>query len=744
MPPRTTPSRRQGSLQGQLLVGISVILFLAFVTAISGYLSLRRLQSGAQLALNEAGRIRELGLQVENEFLTARQNEASFLSQWRSLGFEAAADQFATANQDHLDQARVQLDALESLVAKATDPKLQALTASIGNLRPLLNDYETGFRTSVDLIRERSRPGGLEDTLTQELNRLEADVTPLANPEFRQLILQIRANEQAYFYTGQQEYADNVHQLVNRFNDLVLNSPRSELVAGDIRLGVLDLTGRAQSYLGLFSDLVTLEQKINTNIATFQKITADINRVGTEITSTSEAGLNRARNQLQRVGQQAIMAIILSGAIALALGTLVTTTLTRRIIPPLNRLTQAAAEIGRGNLDQSVPLTGAAELVTLASAFNTMTGQLRQTLGTLERRVAERTQSLQAAAEVARTTTSVLDPDILAKQVVDLVRERFDLYYVGLFLLDEEYRFAVLHAGTGEAGQMMLAQGYKLEIGGTSMIGQCIAKNQARVALDVGQEPYRFDNPLLPQTRSEMALPLRSRGRVIGAMTVQSARAAAFDETVIAVMQTMADQVAVALDNAYLFAQTQAALTELEAAQRRYLGQAWTAYTGTRAIGGYEYTATSFVPLPGEPLPETQRALSAGQTLVLDGNSEEKKPDALSTLVVPIMLRNQPLGALGFQQPEGGRPWSSEEIALVEMVAEQLALAADNLRLLDETQRRAARERRVREIADKMRSAPSMEALMELTIQETAATLGAARAFVQLSAPPADETLEKT
>jgi GAF domain-containing protein len=150
---------------------------------------------------------------------------------------------------------------------------------------------------------------------------------------------------------------------------------------------------------------------------------------------------------------------------------------------------------------------------------------------------------------------------------------------VGLFLVEEEpgdsgRTFAVLRAGTGEAGRKMLELKHKLEVGSESMIGQCVARDEARIALDVGQEAVRFVNPHLPDTRSEMALPLRARGQVIGAMSVQSTEEAAFDEADISVLQTMADQVAVAIDNAQLFADAEATVEEMENIQRRYLGQA--------------------------------------------------------------------------------------------------------------------------------------------------------------------------
>jgi PAS domain S-box-containing protein len=176
----------------------------------------------------------------------------------------------------------------------------------------------------------------------------------------------------------------------------------------------------------------------------------------------------------------------------------------------------------------------------------------------------QRSNQLQTAAEVSQAATGILDPKELIQQVVDLVQARFGLYYVGLFLVDragewtdEPGTWAVLQAGSGEAGQQMLSVGHKLEIGGESMIGWCVANQQARIALDVGEEAVRFDNPYLPETRSEMALPLIARHQAVGAMTVQSEEQAAFSDEDIAVLQTMADQVANAIENARLLEETQ-------------------------------------------------------------------------------------------------------------------------------------------------------------------------------------------
>ncbi|HSD82902.1 MAG TPA: PAS domain S-box protein, partial [Anaerolineae bacterium] len=184
-----------------------------------------------------------------------------------------------------------------------------------------------------------------------------------------------------------------------------------------------------------------------------------------------------------------------------------------------------------------------------------------QLLATQQRRAVQ----LQTASEVSRAASSILNAEELLPQAAELIRARFGFYYVGIFLADETKHWAILQAGTGSAGQQMLANKHRLEIGGNSMIGQCLVTQQARIALDVGEEAVHFDNPLLPLTHSEMALPLISRGHIIGAMTIQSDQPAAFTADDIAVLQSMADQIAVALANATSYAEAQAAARQAHA-----------------------------------------------------------------------------------------------------------------------------------------------------------------------------------
>jgi PAS domain S-box-containing protein len=178
--------------------------------------------------------------------------------------------------------------------------------------------------------------------------------------------------------------------------------------------------------------------------------------------------------------------------------------------------------------------------------------------------VTHRGTQLVTAAEVSASASTILDPEHLMRQAVDLIQQRFNFYYVGMFLVDEVGEQAVLRAGTGQAGQKMLAAGHRLAVGGESMIGQCVAHAQPVIASDTEDHVVRFNNPLLPETRSEMALPLNSRAECIGALTVQSVQKAAFSAGDIVALQSMVNQLAVAITNARLYDQVQQYATQLE------------------------------------------------------------------------------------------------------------------------------------------------------------------------------------
>jgi GAF domain-containing protein len=217
---------------------------------------------------------------------------------------------------------------------------------------------------------------------------------------------------------------------------------------------------------------------------------------------------------------------------------------------------------------------------------------------------------------------------------------------------------------------------------------------------------------------------------VIGALTVQSSQPGAFDQVAVAALQTMADQVAVAIDNARLFAESQAALETTRRAYGELSRQAWTELLRARAGWGYRYAHRSLAPAEGDWTPELLQAAQTGQSV--QGNGA---PEAGSTLAVPIKVRDQVIGALSFAKDTPQETWTTEEKTLLEGLTEQLGVALESARLYQDTQRRAAREQLTREITDKMRRATNIDNLLQITLQEMAAALGTYGGFVQLVSP---------
>lgn len=396
----------------------------------------------------------------------------------------------------------------------------------------------------------------------------------------------------------------------------------------------------------------------------------------------------------------------------------------------------------------------------------------------LAQQTKSRAIQLQTAAEVSRAASSILDRTELLQQVVDIARERFDLYYAGLFLVDhtgertgEPGKWAVLRAVAGEAGQEMLKQGHKLEIGGDSMIGWCVANRRARIALDVGREAVRFENPLLPQTRSELALPLVSRGQAIGALTIQSAQPAAFSEGDIAVFQTMTDQVANAIENARLFEQTQKRAEEL--AVLNEMSRALSARLDTDGVikSIHQYTSrlmdtTNFyVALYDEqqnavsfPLyADGERVRSVGPRQAGRGMTEyvirtrepllikENIPPRLaelgieligqtaeSWLGVPMVIGERVVGVITVQSYTTPRLYDERHRDLLNLVANQAAIALENAHLFEQTQARAEREQMLNVIMARARASLTLDQVLGAAVQQLGTTLGAARVAVLL------------
>ncbi len=227
----------------------------------------------------------------------------------------------------------------------------------------------------------------------------------------------------------------------------------------------------------------------------------------------------------------------------------------RRMTTPIVTLADAAKRLGAGDLTVQVESSGRTEIGTLARSFNTMAQQLREVFGTLEARVQARTRDLQLAAQVSEQMATILDPEHLLPQVVELTKANFDLYHAHIYLMDNTGQGLVLAAGAGEAGRVMKAQGHRIPMEARSLAARAARDRTPNIVNDVRQEPDFLPNPLLPDTRAEAAIPLIAGDRVLGVLDVQSNQPGRFETDILAVLSTLAGQITVALDNARLFSE---------------------------------------------------------------------------------------------------------------------------------------------------------------------------------------------
>lgn len=412
----------------------------------------------------------------------------------------------------------------------------------------------------------------------------------------------------------------------------------------------------------------------------------------------------------------------------------------RQIIQPIQGLASSAERIAAGDLTHQASILRQDEIGFLAKSFNSMTAQLHDFVGTLEKRVAERTaelesarqvsdkraQDLQTIAEIARYISTEKDLEKLLPLITRIVSDRFGFYHVGIFLLDETGKYAVLRASNSPGGQTMLRRKHSLEVGQKGIVGYVTGSGSPRVALNTGEDSVYFNNPNLPDTRSEMAVPLSTRGKIIGALDVQSTEANAFSDADVAILSLLADQIAIAIDNVQLLKESQSALAESQAVFREYLAASWQAKMGTGIIGYHQ-------------------TLSGGKILTESTLSELEKDEAgeESVIKIPIRVRDQEIGVLNIKPISADKNWNEDDLAVVQAVAERLGLTLDNARLFEETSSRASRERFVTEITSKIRASNDPQEMMKTAVQELEHLLGATRVEIvsQRNDPPPDQVI---
>lgn len=607
---------RKISVQAQIIFGFGFILLLVIAVAMIGYTSFTSLQAETEAARQTAGRVNELGLQAQNAFFLARQQEANFLADWRNVGIDTAIETYVAQNEAELERAHSLFHELGELSESTNDPDYQPLLVQTDLIHPLLDSYENAFADTVSLIEERSRSEGLEESLKNRLDAVEITVQDNGATDLYQLVLQIRSSERSYFGTKEQQYIDNHRLLVNRFNRLAGDLPANQQAVITSSGEVSDLLTEINTYATEFQELVSLEEAIKGNTLLFQQLTADIIGVTANIEEIGARNQSITRQRLNNIARRSTNLLIMTSVLAVGFGIATAVGLGRQIILPIRRLSNAAIEIGQGNWEHVVSVRRGRELIVLAEAFNSMVGQIQYLVSNLEKRVDERTRALKTSTAVSRELSTILDSSKLAYEVVTQIKDAFDYYHAHIYLFDEVEENLVMVGGTGVAGEKMLARGHKL-VKGQGLVGRAAITNAPVLIPDVTKEPGWLANPLLPDTKSELAVPIAIGDNVRGVIDIQQDRVDGLDEQDVELLQSIANQVAVGLQNIDLFAETK--LAEAEAARFKFgIERSDNSVFLTDVAGVIQYVNPAFEKLYGytaaEAIGQTPRILKSGLT----------------------------------------------------------------------------------------------------------------------------------
>jgi len=440
--------------------------------------------------------------------------------------------------------------------------------------------------------------------------------------------------------------------------------------------------------------------------------------------------------------QEQIRSSLILLLVLIIVALIITNISTNLITKPILQLTAVAERVKAGDLKARSQITLTDEIGTLSTVLNQTIGQLETTLENFEQRIVERTtdleisrkqsekraNELQSIGEISKFITSEKNLENLLPLITRLISERFNFYHTGIFLIDNTNQFAVLQASNSTGGKNMLKRGHKLEVGEGGIVGYVAQSGNPRISLDVGKDAVFFNNPDLPNTRSEMALPLKVKNRIIGVLDVQSERPGAFTQNDANTLSILADQVAIALENAQLFEQTHQALSEAQALYRQNLQEGWKTFSREKEFIGYQQSLTS-----GKKLTEVvetdeiRQSMNRGESLIFhaDGVTQE------ASIVVPIKLRGQIIGNIKINAPTKNRQWSDDEINLAEAISERLSIALENARLIQESQRQVMKEQTISEVTGKIGASINLKNVLQTAVEELGRTIPGSDVLIQ-------------
>jgi len=349
----------------------------------------------------------------------------------------------------------------------------------------------------------------------------------------------------------------------------------------------------------------------------------------------------------------------------------------------------------------------------------------------LEERVAERTtelanqsQRLRVAAEIAKEATASRNLSELLERASQLIQDRFGFYHTGLFIIDNAGEYADLTASPTNAGKQMIANGYRVRVGHTDIIGRVALIGEPRITLDTNQDATYEKNILLPNTQSAMALPLKTGRDIIGVLDVQSDQRQAFTQDDVAVIQILADQLAITIERARLLQQVEQNLKNLEQAYGHTTRESWKSIAESGSINnfGYHFDNIRIRPIT-EISPLGVQAMQSGTKVSeAEGSKQEN-------VAIPIKLRGQAIGVITVKLKEG---YKQTTVNTIEQAVDRLASSLESARLFEEARRRADHEKTISRVTTAISSAPRFDDILRTAVEEVGKSLGNSEVRIQL------------
>lgn len=541
-------------LSRKLLIAFGTLFVFGLVIAASGLFGLNRVQRAYEDTLAGGVQIRNLSDHLNSELLEARRREKDFLLRWQEEGFDVAYDNYVLPNQQHTAEMKTTLQELSAAAPvleriPLPDYSRAQYDTDISALNQNVVVYENAFTNTVSLLQQRGFVDtGLEGELRTAVHGIEDRIYDREGLEPIVItMLQIRRHEKDYLLRGDQTYIDQVHQSVDELKGQITGI--DQLTPNE----KTEMRALADNYVVAFDALVEKDIEIAAGIEVFRAAAADVQTITDQLESTGEQLAAQDVQTAQTNSTQTFAVTGITVLVVLILSVALAVTLSQQLTRPIIQLTNTAQEISTGRFDLQAQVTSADEVGTLAQTFNSMTSQLGHAFEDVRRRAAE----LATVAEVSTATSAILEVKNLLQEVVDLTKERFNLYHSHIYLLDESGENLVLASGAGEPGRQMVAEGRSIPLSREQSLVARAAREQAGVTVnDVTQAPDFLPNPLLPNTRSELAVPMIVGGQVIGVFDVQSDVIGRFTDSDINIQTTLAAQVATSIQNVRSFEQS--------------------------------------------------------------------------------------------------------------------------------------------------------------------------------------------